>query len=164
MQSECTSPGHLQQVVINIPMHRPLCPTDERDLQLRGVALPYALLRIALGLNICLHGVVRWTLGLRNFAESLLPMFQMTPLPAWSVYSFGCVPPIVEALVGFCVLFGFQTKRALISGSVLMLVLTFGSTLRQDWPMVGIQLMYSLVYSLLLAGTRVNYYSIDSRF
>ena len=36
--------------------------------------------RIALGLNICLHGVVRWASGLRNFAESLLPMFQKTPL------------------------------------------------------------------------------------
>ena len=138
--------------------------TEEKDLWLRGVALSYALLRIALGLNICLHGVVRWTLGLRNFAESLLPMFQKTLLPAWSIYSFGCVLPIVEALVGFCVLFGFQTKRALISGSVLMLVLMFGSTLRQDWPTVGIQLMYSLVYSILLAGTPGNYYSIDSRF
>jgi thiosulfate dehydrogenase (quinone) large subunit len=117
-----------------------------------------------LGLNICLHGVVRWAAGLRNFAQSLLPMFQKTPLPAWSVYSFGYVLPIVLALVGASVLFGFQTKRALISGSILMLVLTFGSTLRQDWPTVGIQLMYSLVYSLLLAGTPVNCYSIDSRF
>ena len=137
--------------------------SEEKDLWLREVAL-YALLRVALGLNICLHGVVRWAAGLRNFAESLLPMFQRTPLPAWSVYSFGCVLPIVEALVGFCVLFGFQTKRALISGFVLMLVLTFVSTLRQDWPTVGIQLMYSLVYSLLLAGMPVNYYSIDIRF
>ena len=137
--------------------------TEEKDLWLRDAALSYALLRVALGLNICLHGVVRWAAGLRNFAESLLPMFQKTPLPAWSVYSFGYVLPIVEALVGACVLFGFQTKRALISGSVLMLVLTFGSTLRQDWPTVGIQLMYSLVYSLLLAGARLNSYSIDSR-
>ncbi len=136
--------------------------TEEKDLWLREVVL-YALLRVALGLNICLHGVVRWAAGLRDFAESLLPMFQKTPLPAWSVYSFGCVLPIVEALVGFCVLFGFQTKRALSSGFVLMLVLTFVSTLRQDWPTVGIQLMYSLVYSLLLARTPVNYYSIDSR-
>jgi len=131
--------------------------TEEKDLWLRDAALSYALLRVALGLNICLHGVVRWAAGLRNFAESLLPMFQKTPLPAWSVYSFGCVLPIVEALVGFCVLFGFQTKRALISGSVLMLVLTFGSTLRQDWPTVGIQLMYSLVSSLVVARTPVNY-------
>lgn len=60
-------------------------------------------------------------------------------------------------------LFGFQTGRALISGSVLMLVLTFGSALRQDWPTVGIQLTYSLIYSLLPAGKRFNSYSVDSR-
>jgi hypothetical protein len=29
------------------------------------VSLAYALLRIALGLNICMHGIVRWTAGLR---------------------------------------------------------------------------------------------------
>jgi thiosulfate dehydrogenase [quinone] large subunit len=90
-------------------------------------------------------------------------MFQKTPLPTWSVYSFGYVLPMVEALVGACVLFGFQTRRALISGSVLMLVLTFGSTLRQDWPTVGIQLTYSFIYSLLLAGVRFNSYSVDRR-
>jgi thiosulfate dehydrogenase [quinone] large subunit len=134
---------------------------EEMDLWLRDVTLAYALLRIGLGLNICLHGVVRWAAGLRNFAESLLPMFQKTPLPTWSVVSFGYVLPIVEATIGACVLFGFQTRRALISGAVLMLVLMFGSTLRQDWPTVGIQLTYSLVYSLLLAGIRFNSYSID---
>jgi thiosulfate dehydrogenase [quinone] large subunit len=134
---------------------------EEMDLWLRDVTLAYALLRIGLGLNICLHGVVRWAAGLRNFAESLLPMFQKTPLPTWSVVSFGYVLPIVEATIGACVLFGFQTRRALISGSVLMLVLMFGSTLRQDWPTVGIQLTYSLIYSLLLAGIRFNSYSID---
>jgi thiosulfate dehydrogenase [quinone] large subunit len=137
--------------------------TEEMDRWLRDLALPYALLRIALGLNICLHGVVRWTAGLKNFAESLLPMFQKTPLPAWSVMSFGYVLPIVETLVGACLLFGFQTRRALILGSILMLVLTFGSTLRQDWPTVGIQLTYSLVYALLLATIRFNSYSVDRR-
>jgi thiosulfate dehydrogenase [quinone] large subunit len=137
--------------------------TEEMDRWLRDLALPYALLRIALGLNICLHGVIRWTAGLTSFAGSLVPMFQKTPLPLWSVYSFGCVLPIVETLVGACVLFGFQTGRALISGSVLMLFLTFGSTLRQDWPTVGIQLTYSLVYALLLATIRFNSYSVDRR-
>ena len=138
--------------------------TDEIVLWSRSVALSYALLRIALGLNICMHGIVRWAAGLRSFAESLLPMFQRTPLPTWSVYSFGYSLPIVEAAVGACVLFGFQTRRALISGSVLMLVLTFGSTLRQDWPTVGIQLTYSVVYSLLLAGIRFNSYDVDQLF
>jgi thiosulfate dehydrogenase [quinone] large subunit len=135
--------------------------SNERDQWLKSIGMSYALLRIALGLNISLHGFVRWTAGLRSFAESLLPMFQKTPLPGWSVYTFGYVLPIVETLVGASVLFGFQTRRALISGSVLMLVLTFGSTLRQDWPTVGIQLTYSLVYSFLLAGIRFDSYGID---
>jgi thiosulfate dehydrogenase [quinone] large subunit len=135
--------------------------TEEMDLWSRSVPLSYGVLRIALGLNICMHGIVRWGAGLRGFAESLLAMFQKTPLPTWSVYSFGYLLPIVEATVGACVLFGFQTRRALISGSVLMLILTFGSTLREDWPTVGIQLTYSVVYSLLLAGIRFNSYSVD---
>jgi thiosulfate dehydrogenase [quinone] large subunit len=138
--------------------------TEEMDLWSRNVALPYALLRIALGLNISMHGIIRWAAGLRSFAESLLPMFQKIPLPPWSVYNFGYLLPIVEAIIGACVLFGFQTRRALISGSVLMLFLTFGSTLRQDWPTVGIQLTYSVVYSLLLAGIRFNSYGVDRLF
>jgi thiosulfate dehydrogenase (quinone) large subunit len=135
--------------------------SNERDQWLKSIGMFHALLRIALGLNICLHGFVRWTVGLRSFAESLLPMFQKTPLPGWSVYTFGYALPIVETLVGASVLFGFHTRRALISGSVLMLVLTFGSTLRQDWPTVGIQLTYSLAYSFLLAGIRFDSYGID---
>jgi thiosulfate dehydrogenase [quinone] large subunit len=119
------------------------------------------LLSIALDLNICIHGMTRWAAGLGSIVEFLLPMFQKTPLLTWSVYSFGYVLPIVEATVGACVLFSFQTRRALISGSVLMLVLTFGSTLRQGWSTVGIQLTYSVVYSLLLAGIRFNSYSVD---
>lgn len=135
--------------------------TEETALGSRNVALSYALLRIALGLNIGMHGIIRWTAGLGSFAESLLPMFQKTPLPAWAVYSFGYVLPIVEATVGAFVFLGFQTRRALISGSVLMLSLSFGSTLRQDWPTVAIQLTYSVVYSLLLAGIRFNSYGLD---
>ena len=135
--------------------------SNERDQWLKSIGMSYALLRIALGLNICLHGFVRWMMGLGSFAESLLPMFHKTPLPGRSVYTFGYVLPIVEILVGVSVLFGFQTRRALISGSILMLVLTFGSTLRQDWPTVGIQLTYSLVYSFLLAGIRFDSYGID---
>ncbi|HEY2471530.1 MAG TPA: DoxX family protein [Terracidiphilus sp.] len=134
---------------------------EQRQTWLRNIALSYALLRIALGLNICIHGVVRWSAGLTSFAGSLVGMFQKTPLPAWSVYGFGCALPIVEAIIGTSILLGFQTRRALISGSVLMLVLTFGSSLRQDWATVGIQLTYSVVYSLLLAGVRFNSYGVD---
>jgi thiosulfate dehydrogenase (quinone) large subunit len=88
-------------------------------------------------------------------------MFQKPLCPGGPSTASAYVLPIVEATVGACVLFSFQTRRALISGSVLMLVLTFGSTLRQGWSTVGIQLTYSVVYSLLLAGIRFNSYSVD---
>jgi hypothetical protein len=82
-------------------------------------------------------------------------MFQKTPLRVARL-QLRCVLPVAEALVGFCVLFSFQTKRALISGSVLMLVLTFGSTLRQNWLTVGIQLMYSGLFPLLAGGALIT--------
>jgi thiosulfate dehydrogenase [quinone] large subunit len=121
----------------------------------------YVLLRVTLGLNICLHGVVRWIKGLHSFAELLVPMFAKTPLPQWSVYDFGYVLPILEALVGAAVLFGLETRRALLAGSILMLILMFGSALREDWSTVGVQLTYSLVYCILIAGVRFDGFGID---
>jgi thiosulfate dehydrogenase [quinone] large subunit len=91
-------------------------------------------------------------------------MFQKTPLPSWSVYGFGYLLPILEAIVGASLLFGFHTRHALMLGAALMLVLTFGSALRQDWSTVGIQLTYSLVYCVLLAGARFDGYGLDSSF
>lgn len=125
------------------------------------ISRAYVLLRVTLGLNICLHGVARWTKSLHSFAESLVPLFAKTPLPLWSVFDFGYVLPILEALVGAAVLFGLQTRRALLAGSILMLVLMFGSSLREDWPTVGIQLTYSVVYCILIAGVRFDGFGTD---
>ncbi|HZB87344.1 MAG TPA: DoxX family protein [Terracidiphilus sp.] len=130
----------------------------------KDAARAYVLLRVTLGLNICLHGAVRWFGGLRGFAESLAPMFQKTPLPSWSVYGFGYLLPILEAIVGASILVGFQTRRALIAGAALMLILTFGSSLREDWATVGIQLTYSLAYCVLVAGAQLDSYSLDRIF
>ncbi len=124
------------------------------------ISRAYVLLRVSVGLNVCVHGVVRWTKGLYSFAESLVPLFAKTPLPPWSVFDFGYVLPILEALVGAAVLFGLQTRRALQAGSILMLVLMFGSSLREDWPTVGIQLTYSVVYCVLIAGVRFDGFGI----
>jgi thiosulfate dehydrogenase (quinone) large subunit len=126
------------------------------------VSRAYALLRFTLGLNICLHGIVRWIAGSGNFAQSLVTMFQKTPLPAWSVYGFGLALPTMEALIGAAVAIGFRTRFALFAGTVLMLALMFGTTHRQDWATVGIQLNYSFIYCLLLAGIRFDHYGADS--
>lgn len=126
-----------------------------------GPALAFLLLRITLGLNICMHGVSRIVAGPATFANSMVPMFQNTPLPAWSVHLFGLILPWPEAILGFLLLIGFCTWLALVCGALFNLVLTFGTTLRQDWNTAGIQLIYAAIYAALLALVRWNYYSVD---
>ena len=79
-----------------------------------------------------------------------------------SVYGFGLALPAMEALIGAAVAIGFRTRVALFAGTVLMLALMFGTTLRQEWATAGIQLNYSFIYCLLLAGIRFDYYGGDS--
>jgi thiosulfate dehydrogenase (quinone) large subunit len=126
-----------------------------------GPALAFLLLRLTLGLNICMHGVSRIFSGPAAFAYSLVPMFQRTPLPAWSVHLFGLILPWSEALLGFLLFLGFCTRLALVTGSLLIVVLMFGTTLREDWITASIQLIYAVVYAALLALVRWNYYSLD---
>lgn len=130
----------------------------------RGPVLAFLLLRITLGLNICMHGVSRIAAGPAMFANSLVPVFRNTPLPAWSVHAFGLVLPWAEAILGFLLLLGLCTRFALVSGSLLILVLTFGTALRQDWSTAGVQLIYASVYAALLALDRWNDYSLDRLF
>ena len=128
----------------------------------KDAALAHALLRVTLGLDICMHGIVRWAAGLGRFAGSLQTMFHGSLLPPWAIASFGYALPIVETAVGGAILIGFQTRRALVAGMALMMVLIFGSSLRQDWQVVGLQLIYSIAYAILLATVWIDRFSIDS--
>jgi thiosulfate dehydrogenase [quinone] large subunit len=127
----------------------------------RDIQLAYGLLRATLGLNILMHGVARLLGGAGTFARTLIPMFASTPLPRWSVYDFGIALPFIEAILGAFLLVGLKTRWALISGCGLLFVLTFGSSLRQDWETTALQLIYTALYTALLAGIRWNSISID---
>jgi thiosulfate dehydrogenase (quinone) large subunit len=126
-------------------------------------SLAYALLRIALGLNIFLHGVTRLISGPANFVASLTKMFENTILPAALVVPFAYALPWLEAAIGLLILIGLRTRDALVAGSVLMLVLTFGTTLRQDWNVAAIQLFYSVIYAALIASVSHNRLSVDGQ-
>jgi thiosulfate dehydrogenase [quinone] large subunit len=123
--------------------------------------LAYALLRAIIGVNLAVHGISRLLAGPHAFAASLVGMFHATPLPAWSVMSFGLVLPWVEAILGLLILLGLATRSALIAASLTILALTFGATLRQDWESAGLQLIYAVIYAALLAFRSDNTYSID---
>ena len=84
----------------------------------RGPAMAFLLLRLTLGLNICMHGVSRLAAGPAAFANSLIPMFQNTALPAWNVHIFGLILPWAEAILGFLLLIRFCTSVVILAGSL----------------------------------------------
>lgn len=127
------------------------------------VSLAYALLRITLGLNIFMHGVSRLLAGLGNFVTVMAKTFENTPVPTTLVVIFSYGLPWLEGLIGLLILIGLRTRESLLSGAVLMLLLTFGTALRQDWNVAAIQLLYSIVYALLIAGLRHNAFSVDEK-
>jgi uncharacterized membrane protein YphA (DoxX/SURF4 family) len=72
--------------------------------------------------------------------------------------------PWLEALIGLLILCGAFTGIALVAGALLIAVLTFGSTLHQDWDVTGLQLIYAAVYFILIAFRRYNTLSLDRLF
>jgi thiosulfate dehydrogenase (quinone) large subunit len=127
----------------------------------KDAALGYLLLRATIGTNICIHGVSRILAGPSHFADTLVPAFQHTLLPAGFVRLFALALPWAESIIGMLVLVGFKTQLALVAGSLLILTLTFGATLNQDWESAGLQLIYATVYASLLAFRYHNSFSAD---
>jgi thiosulfate dehydrogenase (quinone) large subunit len=75
----------------------------------KDITVAYLLLRMTLGVNICVHGISRIIGGPSAFAHSLVTSFQKTLLPAWAVFGFGLVLPWLEAILGLSVLTGLRT-------------------------------------------------------
>ncbi len=121
----------------------------------------YTVLRIALGINIAMHGITRLLAGSEKFAGHLNKQFAPTILAGPLATAFGHTLPWVEAILGILILVGFLTRPALILGALLIAVLSFGSCLIQDWNAAGFQLLYALVYALLLVFCRYNTISLD---
>lgn len=120
----------------------------------------YSILRFTLGINILLHGLTPLT-NLDSFVAGLLQSFAKTPLPPQGVHLFALVAPFAQTVVGLLLTFGLLTRFALISGGLVMTALVFGTALRGDGPGLGIQMLYAVIYYLLLAGRTSNRFSID---
>jgi thiosulfate dehydrogenase [quinone] large subunit len=124
--------------------------------------LAYGLLRLVVGTNLMMHGVSRSMTGSGEFAAKLVMQFEHAPLPAWSVWAFGLVLPSIEGILGVLLLIGLRTRAVLIAASLLIVLLTFGSALVQDWGAAGIQLTYAVVYAALVFLRRYNGWSVDA--
>jgi thiosulfate dehydrogenase (quinone) large subunit len=126
-------------------------------------ALAVLLLRLALGLDILLHGVTRLFIGgLGAFVNSTAAQFQHAVLPMWQVRAFATGIPFLEFAIGLLLVAGLALRWTLVAGAVLMIALEFGTEIRSDWQVVSSQLLYSLLYSALLFCRAYDVYSLDA--
>jgi thiosulfate dehydrogenase [quinone] large subunit len=135
--------------------------SDSGDSHRLARILGYTTLRLAMGMSMLMHGLGRLPKA-TAFTEATVKMFASSPLPPFAVTAFARVTPPVETLIGVLVFFGIATRFGLTLGGLWMVALTFGSTLIEKYDIVGIQLVYSLIFFVLLQFLEQNALSIDA--
>jgi len=123
--------------------------------------IAYALFRIALGLDMFLHGVMRIPI-LATWVDTTTKLFGASFLPDSMVRGFLYVLPFPEAVIGLLLMLGWFTRESLIAGSLVIIVLIFGTGTRQDWTTIGAQMLYALYYYLMLARLDDNWLAVDA--
>ena len=124
-------------------------------------ALGYAILRLTLGLDCLFHSATRWA-HIGEFAQKLAGQFPGTLLPSWSVRWFATAIPAWEPIVGVLLLIGFCTRYALVAGGLLIAALVFGSALLGDFTALAEQLIYAVIFFiLLLFREKLDRWSVD---
>ncbi len=116
---------------------------------------------MALGVNFAGHGLTRIYNGVGQFAATTAEHMAKSPLPHGFVLGFGFCIPWIEAVLGVALILGVGTRVALATGAVFMMALTVGVTSNQQWDVAGQQLLYSVVFALLLTGLDWNALSVD---
>ncbi len=126
-------------------------------------AIAYAILRLAFGANILLHGLSRVLNGRAAFLAYLTHYFEHAHLiPAGLLPVFGAVLPWVETTLGLLLVLGLFSRFTLIVGALVMTVLVVGTNLAQDWLVAGLQLPYCFIYYYLLIHLEQNSISVDA--
>jgi thiosulfate dehydrogenase (quinone) large subunit len=138
-------------------------PANYSESRATDHALGYVTLRLALGLCIAVHGMVRLSIY-GAFIAGTVKQFAPTFLPPASVHLFAATLPWVEAALGILIFLGAATRIALILGALVMLPLLLGMNLIQQWEIVFIQLGYVAIYAYLLSAREWNWWSVDSLF
>ena len=133
-----------------------------RDNWRSDASIAYAILRLTLGVNIGLRGIVRIAHGPAAFAQGIVKQMEATILPPSAVYAFAFSLVWVESAVGILLILGLQTRLALIVGGVMMTLLTFGTMQIENFQNAWLQLTYALVFFAVLALRSWNIISLDA--
>jgi thiosulfate dehydrogenase (quinone) large subunit len=131
-------------------------------MKLTDKSLAYALLRIVFGINFAGHGLIRIYNGVGAFATTTAEHLAKSPLPHGLTIGFSYTDPYLEAILGLTLILGVFTRISLACGAVFMMALTIGVTANQQWDLAGLQLLYSLVFFVLLFLLEYNQFSLDT--
>ena len=124
--------------------------------------LAFALLRVSLGVNLLGHGLFRILSGVPEFAHTTADHLSKSPLPHGLNLAFAFAIPFIELLLGLGLIAGALTRVTLAAGAVFMMALTVGVTSNQQWEVAGQQLLYSLIFFVLLFLLEYNAFAIDT--
>ncbi|WP_020599656.1 hypothetical protein [Spirosoma panaciterrae] len=115
-------------------------------------ALAHLVIRLGLGINMLMHGLVRIP-KLGAFVAKTEAGFANTMLPSLLTKAFLYTLPFVELTVGILILVGGQIgKWGYFLGGLTVSALLFGTTLKEDWTTAGNQLIYIIAFYLALSG------------
>lgn len=126
----------------------------------RDVAHAHGLARIALGVNIALHGMTRIP-GAPAFLARLNEQFAPTFLPLPLVEFAGWAILISESILGVLLILGLFVRASLTAVTMLFIVLLFGTCLSQQFSVATTQMTYLIFIVPLLATAAYDGYSID---
>lgn len=125
-------------------------------------ATVFLLLRLAVGASMLGHGLVRLP-KLTGFSAWMVKSFEPSMMPMFLVKPFSYALPIAEFLIGLLMVLGFFTRSALVAGGVVMILLTFGVTMIENWDPIPSQLIHAAFFGMLLQFVHTsNSYSVDS--
>ncbi|MDC0933604.1 DoxX family membrane protein [Arcobacteraceae bacterium] len=120
----------------------------------------YLILRLSLGINMFLHGVMRIP-KIDAFSAGMVERFEGTLLSESMVSLFAYSLPYIELALGLLLIIGLFTNRTLLVGGFLIVVLIFGSALQENWSLISSQILYSILFFMLSYFIEFNKYSID---
>ncbi len=129
---------------------------------MKNEKLGFLFLRIAIGLNIMIHGGIRFGSNYGKFVSYIHTTFENSPLPLFIVTPFAYLIPIWEFIVGLLLIIGLKTRLAAVAGMILMIILMSGTAITQNWNNVGIQMLYILCYYVLIIKLDNNVMSVDN--
>jgi len=120
----------------------------------------YALLRVTLGVVFLFSGVGKFMGGIGNFADKMQQQFA-GKLPPALVVPFSYALPFMEVLFGALIVLGLFSAVALVLSGLLLVALTFGTVMQNDFPTVAHNVQYELVNFVLLWLADYNGFSVD---